>query len=156
MRNERNTPKHHEILDKLKQMGLRMTPQREMVVAAICKTSGHLSAESLMTRLRKQYPYVNKSAVYRTLDLLTRVGAVNFADFGKGHLEYEVHYHPHHHHLFCESCRRTIEMDDEPLSLLIEKVRKKYKFVPSLQHLALAGLCGSCGRSRKSGARKGR
>ena len=135
---------HTEYLDHLRTQGHRLTPQREMVLLAICETNGHISADDVLKRVRKRYPYINKSAVYRTLDLLTRLGLVNPTDMGQGRVEYELHRHPHHHHLICRNCDTRIEVD-EPVFASLEKVlRTEYGFSADLDHFAIFGFCRKC------------
>lgn len=136
--------KHHKLLEGLREKGLRLTPQREMILSAISKGDGHFSAEALMAVVRKRYPYLNKSVVYRNLERLTELGLLNQADFGKGYLEYELHGHPHHHHLVCQKCGKTTEIDEAILLSFYEKLKSKYNFEPSINHQAIKGFCASC------------
>jgi len=71
---------HTPLLDNLRQAGHRLTPQREMILSVICESDGHFTADEILQRVHARYPYFNKSAVYRTLDLLTRLGLVNTTD----------------------------------------------------------------------------
>lgn len=142
--------KHLKILEGLRRKGLRLTPQREMILSAVAKGNHHCSADQLMTLVRKRYPYLNKSVIYRNLELLTRLGILNQADFGKGYMEYELHAHPHHHHLVCENCGKTAEIGEKLLLPLYKKLQKKYQFVPSLQYHAISGLCKKCLNSSDS------
>ena len=142
---------HTEFVDQLREKGHRLTPQREMILAVICDSACHLTADQILKRVRKRYPYINKSAVYRTLDLLARLGFVNPIDFGQGRIEYQVHLHPHHHHLLCRNCHHMIEVDEGVFSPLEKSLRKEYGFVADLDHLAIFGLCRKCGApERKS------
>jgi Fur family ferric uptake transcriptional regulator len=135
---------HTEYLDRLRQQGHRLTPQREMVLLAICETNGHISADDILKCVRKRYPYINKSGVYRTLDLLTRIGIVNPTDMGQGRVEYEIHRHPHHHHLICRNCDTMIEADEGSFASLEKALRVEYGFTADLDHFAIFGLCRKC------------
>jgi Fur family ferric uptake transcriptional regulator len=135
---------HTEFLDQLREKGHRLTPQREMILAVVCESDSHLSADEILKRVRKRYPYINKSAVYRTLDLLARLGFVNPTDFGQGRVEYEVHQHPHHHHLLCRNCHQMIEVDERVFGSLEKTLRTDYGFFADLDHFAIFGLCRKC------------
>jgi Fur family ferric uptake transcriptional regulator len=135
---------HTLLLDDLRHKGHRLTPQREMVLSVICESQGHVSADEILKRVRKRYPYLNKSAVYRTLDLLTRINLVHPTDFGQGCVEYEIHQHPHHHHLLCRNCRKMIEADESIFASLEKTLRQDYGFVADLDHFAIFGLCRKC------------
>ena len=135
---------HIEYIRGLRQKGHRLTPQREMILAVICESEGHLTADEIIVRVRKRYPHFNKSAVYRTLDLLTRNGFVNPTDFGQGCVTYEIHQHPHHHHLVCRNCGKMIETDDRVFASVEKSFREEYGFYADLDHFAIFGRCNKC------------
>ncbi|MEW5721254.1 MAG: transcriptional repressor, partial [Chloroflexota bacterium] len=95
-------------------------------------------------RVRKRYPYLNKSAVYRTLNLLVQTGFVNPTDFGSGSITYEIHRDPHHHHLVCRQCGKMIEVDADVFASVEKKLREEYAFAPDLHHFAIFGFCRKC------------
>ncbi|MDE3090606.1 MAG: transcriptional repressor [Chloroflexota bacterium] len=135
---------HTQFIQELRQAGHRLTPQREAVLSVICDCEGHIAADAILKRIRKRYPYINKSAVYRTLDLLARLGFVNPTDFGQGRVEYEVHQHPHHHHLLCRNCHQMVEVDERVFAPLERALRTDYGFTADLDHFAIFGLCRKC------------
>jgi Fur family ferric uptake transcriptional regulator len=135
---------HTQFLEQLRVKGHRLTPQREMILEVICEIDGHLTAEQILARVRKRYPYINKSAVYRTLDLLSRLNLVNPTDFGQGCVEYEIHQHPHHHHLLCRNCHQTVQVDEHVFAPLEKALRTDYGFFADLDHFAIFGLCRKC------------
>ena len=145
---------HTENLAQLRERGHRLTPQREMVLLAVCETNGHISADDVLNSVRKRYPYINKSAVYRTLDLLTRLGIVNPTDMGQGRVEYEIHRHPHHHHLICRNCGTRIDVDEQVFIPLEKKLRAEYGFSADLDHFAIFGLCRKCQKTSASAKSK--
>ncbi len=135
---------HTAMLRELRRAGYRLTPQREMILSVICENQGHLTAEDVLWRVRAHYPYLNKSAVYRTLDLLCQLGFVNPTDFGGGRIEYEIHQHPHHHHLVCRECGKRIEVDEHIFGSLQKTLRTEYGFIGDLDHFAIFGTCQKC------------
>ncbi len=134
-------PNHTVFIEDLRQKGHRLTPQREMILSVICECGGHFTADEILQRAQERYPYLGKSAVYRTLELLTRLGVVNQTDFGQGRVEYELHQHPHHHHLLCRHCGKRTEVDQAILAPLEKALRTKYGFIADLDHFAIFGTC---------------
>lgn len=132
------------IINKLSEHGYRLTPQRLMVLAAIEKSDNHISAEEIYAQVVAKYPHVNISTVYRTLELLKRLGLVTETDLGGG----RVRYHPtdkgRHHHLVCQVCGKVIDLDESLLSSLKSRLLHEYKFSADLRHLAIFGHCASC------------
>ena len=137
---------HHsgDIIRKLTERGYRLTPQRIMIVSAIENSDGHISAEEIYAQVIAKYPQVNISTVYRTLELLKRLGLVTETDFGEG----RVRYHPvgkgHHHHLVCQDCGAIIDLDETVLVPLRDVLLREYGFSADLRHLAIFGRCVKC------------
>ena len=132
------------IIDKLKKLGYRLTPQRLMIVSAIEKSNDHISAEEIYGQVVNQYPNVNISTIYRTLELLEELGLVTETDLGEG----RVRYHPadkgHHHHLICQECGAIIDLDETVLSSLKNDLLREYNFLADLRHLGIFGRCVNC------------
>lgn len=133
-----------DIITRLGEMGYRLTPQRMLVLKAIENSANHISAEEIYGQVVEVYPHVNISTVYRTLDLLKRLGLVTETDLGGG----RVRYHPadkgHHHHLVCQECGKVIELDDFVLVPLKNTLYNEYDFDADLKHLGIFGRCGRC------------
>jgi Fur family ferric uptake transcriptional regulator len=144
---------HTAMLADLREKGRRLTPQREIVLSVICESEGHISAEEILTRVRARYPYLNKSAVYRTLDLLAQLNLVNVTDFGAGRALYELHRDPHHHHLVCRQCRKITDTDARIFDSIEKKLLAEYGFRADLDHFAIWGVCRKCAKPTKA-ARK--
>ena len=135
-----------EITRRLSERGYRLTPQRLMVLTAIESSDHHISAEEIYAQVVTKYPHINISTVYRTLELLNRLGLVTETDLGGG----RVRYHPadkgHHHHLVCQNCGRIIDLDESLLSSLKDVLYREYRFSADLRHLAIFGRCEDCRR----------
>jgi Fur family ferric uptake transcriptional regulator len=141
---EENVEQSRDIADALKKQGYRLTPQRLMVVSAIENSEDHISADEVYSKVVTRYPNVNISTVYRTLELLKRLGLVTETDLGGG----RVRYHPadkgHHHHLICQECGAMIDLDESLLEPLKEALLLEHNFIADLRHLAIHGRCVRC------------
>ncbi len=133
-----------DIVNKLSQLGYRLTPQRMMVFSAIENSDDHISAEEIYAQVVAKYSHVNISTVYRTLELLKQLGLVTETDLGGG----RVRYHPmdkgHHHHLVCRECGVIIDLDESELASLKDTLLRDYNFRADLRHLAVFGRCADC------------
>ena len=129
---------------KLSERGYRLTPQRLMVLSAIENSDGHVSAEEIYAQIVARYPNVNISTVYRTLELLKRLGLVTETDLGEGRVRYHPTEKGHHHHLVCRECGTTIDLDDSLLAPLKSALLREHKFIADLRHLAIFGRCLKC------------
>jgi Fur family ferric uptake transcriptional regulator len=124
----------------LKNKGYRLTPQRRLILGIIHEADAHLTAEAIVGRLEARISGVNKSTVYRTLDLLEGLGLVVKSELEGG----RVYHHAdegHHHHLVCKSCGRQIHCDESALEPLKESLEVKLGFEADLSHHVIRGLC---------------
>jgi Fur family ferric uptake transcriptional regulator len=139
----------HPLIRDLRQAGYRLTPQREAVIAVLGETREHLTAPEILRRAQRHIPHLNKSAVYRALDVLTHLSLVNPIDLGQGEVQYELNYSPHHHHLVCQHCGKIADVDESVFGALEKTLRAEYGFAPFLFHFAIFGLCRDCQRKVK-------
>jgi Fur family ferric uptake transcriptional regulator len=141
------------ITEKLREKGYRLTPQRLMILAAIESSDEHISAEEIYAQVIAKYPHVNISTVYRTLELLKKLGMVYEIDLGEGRIRYHAEESGHHHHLVCQKCGRVIDIKESSLSSLRDILRRDYDFQAELKHVAIFGLCENC-RKKPAGGKK--
>jgi Fur family ferric uptake transcriptional regulator len=139
---------HAHLVESVRERGYRMTPQREMILEAI-HDSGHMTADEIYQQVHAKSPAVNLATVYRTLELLKELHLVCAIDTGEGCVHYELAGSQPHHHLVCEACGQTLELDRDVLMPLERELCKRYGFQVNLNHLALFGLCPECQKPRQ-------
>ncbi len=144
--------------DKFKEYASRMTAPREAILEFMSRSSTHLSAKEIYTSLHKKHPGIGMSTVYRTLDLLARMGLVTKLALGDGQNRYEFKAKDksdHHHHLICTRCGTIInysEFLEEELTLVRKtekKLAKKYNFIIEDHNIEFLGICEKCKGSEK-------
>jgi Fur family transcriptional regulator, ferric uptake regulator len=134
----------HSYVEWLRQRGVRVTPQRIIVLEALAAHSGHISADEILQWATARYPAINLATIYRTLDLLLSIGLVAQTNFGGGVTFFELVGDAPHHHLVCEHCHAVIEIDSGVLQPLHESILREYGFTTNARHLALFGICSAC------------
>ncbi|WP_443217752.1 Fur family transcriptional regulator [Saccharothrix sp. CCNWYY140] len=122
--------------------GMRMTPQRQLVLDAV-RDLGHATPEQICHRVQATAPTVNITTVYRTLDLLDRLGMVRHTHLGHGAPTYSVDEHEHVH-LVCHKCGRVDEAPCDLLTPAAGTLRQRFGFELDASHLALSGTCRDC------------
>jgi Fur family ferric uptake transcriptional regulator len=122
------------VIGKMRGRGYKATPQRLAVLAAL----GAEQHQSL-GEIRSRCPEVGLVTIYRTLDLLSEIGAMRRLDLGDGP-RYEL-AEDHHHHLICESCGVVSEFERCPLDL--GRLRGM-DFEVSSHTLEIYGRCAAC------------
>lgn len=91
--------------DALKRGGHRLTPQRQLILQVLERAGHHQSAEEICEQVQQTYPSMSLSTVYRTLDLLVRLGLVLEARLGSDRRVYELaREEGEHTHLICRVC----------------------------------------------------
>ena len=126
----------------LHERGLRMTPQRQLVLDAV-RALGHATPEQICTQVQRVAPAVNITTVYRTLDLLERLGLMRHTHLGHGAPTYSELEHEHVH-LVCHSCGTVTEVATEVMAELAGRLRAALGFDLDVTHVALSGQCRAC------------
>jgi Fur family ferric uptake transcriptional regulator len=134
------------LAERLRSRGLRLTPQREQVLAAVGALE-HATPETIGARLREQAgpdgAAPDTSTVYRTLELLERLGLVWHTHLGKGAPVYHAAEHPHLH-VVCQSCGAIASADPQLLQPAAERLAADLGFTVDVGHVALSGTCADC------------
>jgi len=134
----------HPYVERLRRLGVRVTPQRLFVLEALEQGGGHMTAEEIMRWAVQRYPAINLATVYRTLDMLIDVGLVAQIHLDAGATSFELVGAEPHHHLVCEQCGAIIEMDETMFAALRDQLLAAYGFHARPRHMAIFGLCHAC------------
>ncbi len=126
--------------------GHRVTPQRVLILDAVCEGEGHTSLGEIYARVRQVDKSIDRSTLYRTLKLFVDLGLVVSADTGHGETYYEISKPHHHHHLVCRQCGKEQEIEHTLLQRMFDQVSQEYGFKADTDHLVLFGLCANCQR----------
>ena len=126
----------------LHQRGLRMTPQRQLVLDAV-RALGHATPEQICTQVQRAAPAVNITTVYRTLDLMERIGLLRHTHLGHGAPTYSEQEHQHLH-LVCHQCGNVVEAPTGLMDSLAARLRDESGFALDVTHVALSGHCRDC------------
>jgi len=131
----------------------RWTIPREMILKLLSRSPEHLSAKEIYAAVYPFYPGIGLTTIYRTLDLLRRLGLVHRISGADGQGCYElkkVNGKDDHHHLICTECGRIVDGRDsfkEGLAILrkmAEALAKKHGFLITDQNIEFYGLCEHC------------
>lgn len=131
-----------QIMDTLREEGFRITPQRAAIVDYLLKTDDHPSAELIHKIVKKRYPMVSLSTVYKTLDLLREKRLVNEIEVD-GEARFDAHT-DEHINLVCMNCGKIEDVDEEMLKDIQNRVAKKSKYLILKSSFELLGYCNNC------------
>ncbi len=123
--------------------GIKPTPNRILVMDALLRASHPLSLVELETELET----LEKSSVFRVLNVLLEKDLVHTLEDGRGITKYEVcHGHDHHSardmhpHFYCERCHNVFCLDMIPMP----EVTMPEGFQVKSVNFMLKGLCPMC------------
>jgi Fur family ferric uptake transcriptional regulator len=133
-----------KLIEELKSHGIRVTPQRAIILDAIEGMNGHFTAEDVYASVQKVSPYVNIATVYRTLDLLKELEMITDSDMGTSAIHYALRTHGPHHHAICRTCGRSFEFPHRLLEPVIAKLDVDFAFVADAHHVVIFGWCTQC------------
>ena len=126
----------------LQRKGLKTTQQREAIVDAFLRTSGHVALEDLLSQARRKPPGVGLATVYRTVKLLEEAGIAAARHFGPGQTLYEISEgRAHHDHLICDSCGFIQEFENDEIEVLQDAAARRFGFNVLRHRHELFGLC---------------
>ena len=135
------------IKDSLKQQGVRLTRQRQILLTLIDESGKHLDAETLFQLAQAQDPKLNRVTVYRTLKMLKESGLVDELDlmhYGGDQHYYETRLKQEHAHVICLRCGKVEEFFGEPLQKIRRQVEQSLGFQILLTRTEIGGYCAHC------------
>jgi Fur family ferric uptake transcriptional regulator len=137
---------YDDLIRYLRDLGHRLTPQRRLMLEILQQSDYHLSADDIAQQLAVRYPsiQIDMATVYRTLKWLRAAGLVCETSLGKGRMVYTLTAHHQHHHLVCENCAATFEIDPTIFDTIRVELQRRYGFAARLEHLSVFGLCQQC------------
>ncbi len=133
-----------QLIDQLQSAGYRNTPARRAVLEALIDGPSHMTAPHVVAAVGETSPSVGRASIYRTLELLTRLGLVQASTLGGTETTYMLAPSGHHHHAICLECRETIEIDECVMGELEGALRERTGFEVRGHLLEIYGLCPQC------------
>lgn len=141
--------------------GFRCTFPRQLILDVFYNSTKHLSAEDVYLMIHKTHPEIGLTTVYRTIEILNKLGIIEKLDVGDGRARFELSHSlckkGHHHHLVCTGCGIIIDYDDfmKEETELVKKIenhlKEKHNFTISGHMLQFYGLCPKCKEKNDEG-----
>ena len=76
------TSTHESLVNRMREMGFRVTGQRKVLVSLLENSSSHLDADTLLQQAQRIDPSIHRATVYRTLNTLKKAGLLDELDDG--------------------------------------------------------------------------
>jgi Fur family ferric uptake transcriptional regulator len=132
------------LVTALDRAGYRVTEPRRAVAGLIAERDGHFTAADLVAEAGRQRLGIGRATIFRALDVLLELGAVERIDLPTGEHAYVGCEPAHHHHVVCSRCGRTSEIGDAGLRAFVEDVGRRTGYAIDTHRVELFGLCPSC------------
>jgi Fur family ferric uptake transcriptional regulator len=131
--------------ERLRAAGYRTGGARDAVVELLAGEPCALSAVEVADRLRGEGRRVALASVYRALDALGEVGAVQRTDLAEGASRFEsLRADNHHHHAVCERCGDLTPFEDDELEAALARIAERLPHRVSSHDVVLRGRCRDC------------
>lgn len=140
--------------ERLRASGHRLTPQRELVLAAV-ESLEHATPDQVYAEVRRHSESINLSTVYRTLELLDDLGLIRHAHLSDRAPTYHSAHGHEHAHLVCRGCRRVISVGRDATASALAPLVTESGFVPDYGHLTVFGWCAECAASHDQAPARG-
>jgi Fe2+ or Zn2+ uptake regulation protein len=131
------------LLDALRGRGMRVTPQRLAIAAAVRELGRHATAEEVFSTVAARMPGVSLPTVYATLELLEDLGLVRRVATESGTAVYDPRT-DEHHHLVCRRCGAIVDVDAPVDHAALLGAARGAGFRPDDAQVVIRGLCASC------------
>ncbi|MFI3209578.1 MAG: Fur family transcriptional regulator [Peptostreptococcaceae bacterium] len=137
------------IKEKLRDFGFKVTPQRRAVIETLIENNEkHLSSEQIYDLVKVNCPEIGIATVYRTMQMLDEIDLISKLNLDDGCVRYEINLDKnkshHHHHLICKECLNIIEVKEDLLEEIEQRIQSAYKFDIVDHDVKFYGLCVNC------------
>ncbi len=132
---------------RLHERGLRMTPQRRRVMAAVTEL-----VHATPDQVAEAVPEIDLTTVYRTLEVLEQIGLLAHTHLGHGAPSYRL-AGDDHVHLVCHSCSSVVDLPADLTDALATKLLAEQQFVLDRSHFTVFGTCADCAAGTTGGSR---
>ena len=134
-----------ELVRALEKGGNRLTTARRAVAELIAARDGAFQTADLVADSRRHGSGVARASIFRTLELLTELGAVERLDLPNGNHAYvRCDSSGHHHHVVCTRCQRAIDLRELGMTPIVAEVERRTGYRVDSHRVELFGLCPSC------------
>ena len=132
---------------------MRKTRVTQLVVDLLQTYARPLSLQDLHGRVQERLPRTAFSTIYRVVARLEADGKVERVDWRERGSRYEWAELPHHHHIVCGICGRSVDIDDTDLGFSEERIRAATGFLVNHHSIELEGICPECQREPPANGR---
>lgn len=143
MKNEMIQERVAEFIERSKDLGIKVTPQRIAIYRELASTDQHPSTETIYKKIKDYYPNISLTTVYRTLETFEKLGLIAVVNVLYNAARYDANLTPHHH-IVCTDCKKVEDVYDESLNNLDISNKTLGDYKVEGYSLLLSGQCKNC------------
>ncbi len=128
-------------MQKYRNIGIKLTPQRLAVLEFLEGNKSHPSAEDIYRAVKNRYPMISLATVYNILETLKEKGLVQELNIDPSKKRFDPDTSSHHH-LICMGCGKVIDISMDYSPHIPETAIQGFEV--KRVHLELYGLCQDC------------
>jgi len=128
----------------LRNAGYKLTTPRLTLLDVLEQNGGHLTSTELLALVAERDASIGRASVFRTIDLLARLGIVASMVQDGSTINYVLMVGGHHHHMVCTNCRTVTEFEHCGMGALFERLEREYGFQHHGHLLEVYGICQNC------------
>ena len=129
---------------QLRRSGYRVTPQRQLILDAVCQLGDHVAPEAVYFQVHRTAPILSRATVYRVLHFLTEQRFLAMVHVAGGRLVYEMAGPEPHHHLVCRSCDSMLELPHSLLRSIRRAMDSQFGLEIDVSEVSFFGHCSDC------------
>ena len=135
-------------MERYKQLGIKLTPQRLAILDYLDGNKSHPSAENIYSAVLKRFPTMSFATVYNTLESLRDKGKVLELTIDPNKKRYDPGT-KHHHHLMCIECKNIVDIKKDFKFGLTDSETEGFDLIGN--HIEFYGICPKC-KKKKTGS----
>lgn len=128
-------------MEKYREPGLKLTPQRLAILKYLDGNKEHPSADDIYRAVSKKFPTMSFATVYNTLETLRKRGHVMELNIDPYKKRFDPDPKPHHH-LICVKCQKIVDIHKEFVLDPPKISAEEFEIIGN--HIEFYGLCFRC------------
>ncbi|MCH9719490.1 MAG: transcriptional repressor [Actinomycetia bacterium] len=128
----------------------RDTAARRAIAAELAEQQNFRTAQEIHADLKLKGASASLATVYRNLAAMAGTGDIDVVLKADGEALYRHCSQPHHHHLICRSCGKTIEVRSHHIENWLEEQAAEHNFYDTDHRVEMIGLCQICHETHSS------
>lgn len=145
----------NEMVQKLKDRGCRLTPQRLAVLRILSRSKEHPGVGDIFERVKVRFPSTSLATIYKTVSLLKEMGEIIELGWVGDRHRYDGARTSPHPHLICIQCNKILDADLPGLKDLSKQLSRRTGYRVIAHRIDFLGICPDCQR-REEPMAKGR